>query len=152
MDKKKKPSKFATTLLSSAACLLIGLTPEYSFAVEASPPENPTSETSQTAPEAAQPEAAPSPTAPHAAESAQPAPAAAEPAAPAAPAAPAQETTAPPPRPTNPAPVTKFTQAQLEQMLAPIALYPDSLLAQVLPASAYPIQIVQAERWLEKKR
>jgi Protein of unknown function (DUF3300) len=34
--------------------------------------------------------------------------------------------------------------------LAPIALYPDALLAQLLPASAYPLEIVQAQRWLEK--
>jgi hypothetical protein len=36
---------------------------------------------------------------------------------------------------------------QLEQLVAPIALYPDSLLAQVLMAATYPIEIVQAERW-----
>src|SRR5262245_64242026 len=36
---------------------------------------------------------------------------------------------------------------QLQQLGAPIALYPDSLLAQVLMASTYPIEIVQAERW-----
>jgi hypothetical protein len=36
---------------------------------------------------------------------------------------------------------------ELEQMLAPIALYPDSLLAQVLMASTYPLEIVQAARW-----
>jgi len=36
---------------------------------------------------------------------------------------------------------------QLQQLVAPIALYPDSLLAQVLMASTYPIEIVQAERW-----
>jgi hypothetical protein len=38
--------------------------------------------------------------------------------------------------------------AELDQLVAPIALYPDSLLAQVLMASAYPLDIVQAERWL----
>jgi Protein of unknown function (DUF3300) len=36
---------------------------------------------------------------------------------------------------------------QLEQLVAPIALYPDSLLAQVFMAATYPIEIVQAERW-----
>src|SRR5262249_50760333 len=36
---------------------------------------------------------------------------------------------------------------QLQQLVAPIALYPDSLLAQVLMASTYPIEIVQAARW-----
>ena len=46
----------------------------------------------------------------------------------------------------------KFTRAELEKLLAPIALYPDALLAQVLPASAYPLQIVQAQRWLDKNK
>ncbi len=36
---------------------------------------------------------------------------------------------------------------QLDQLLAPIALYPDPLLAQVLIASTYPLEIVQADRW-----
>lgn len=36
---------------------------------------------------------------------------------------------------------------QLDQLLAPIALYPDALLAQVLMASTYPLEIVQAARW-----
>ena len=46
----------------------------------------------------------------------------------------------------------QFTQAELRKLLAPIALYPDALLAQVLPASAYPIQIVQLQRWLDKNK
>jgi len=41
----------------------------------------------------------------------------------------------------------KFKQEELDQMLAPIALYPDSLLGQVLIASTYPLEIVQADRW-----
>jgi Protein of unknown function (DUF3300)/Chaperone of endosialidase len=41
---------------------------------------------------------------------------------------------------------------QLDQLVAPIALYPDSLLAEVLMASAYPTDIVQAERWLESHK
>ena len=44
----------------------------------------------------------------------------------------------------------RFTQAELEHLLAPIALFPDALLAQLLPASAYPLEIVQAHRWLER--
>jgi hypothetical protein len=40
-----------------------------------------------------------------------------------------------------------FKQEELDQMLAPVALYPDSLLSQVLMASTYPIEIVEAERW-----
>jgi hypothetical protein len=37
--------------------------------------------------------------------------------------------------------------AQLEQLVAPIALYPDSLLSQVLMASTYPLEVVAAARW-----
>ncbi|MEO8385595.1 MAG: DUF3300 domain-containing protein, partial [Betaproteobacteria bacterium] len=40
-----------------------------------------------------------------------------------------------------------FGQQELDQMLAPIALYPDSLLTQILMASTYPLEIVQAARW-----
>ena len=40
-----------------------------------------------------------------------------------------------------------LTPEQLEQLVAPIALYPDPLLAQVFMASTYPLEIVQAERW-----
>lgn len=36
---------------------------------------------------------------------------------------------------------------QLDQLVAPIALYPDTLLAQVLMASTYPLEVVQADRW-----
>ena len=44
---------------------------------------------------------------------------------------------------------TAIGQAELEQMLAPIALYPDSLLSHILIASTYPLEVVQAQRWLE---
>jgi hypothetical protein len=40
-----------------------------------------------------------------------------------------------------------FSMAELDQMLAPIALYPDSLLSQLLIASTYPLEIVEAARW-----
>ena len=40
-----------------------------------------------------------------------------------------------------------FTDAQLDQMLAPIALYPDALLSQVLMGATYPLEIVEAARW-----
>jgi hypothetical protein len=42
--------------------------------------------------------------------------------------------------------------AELEQLVAPIALYPDSLVAQILAAATYPEQIVEAERWMEAHR
>lgn len=41
-----------------------------------------------------------------------------------------------------------YSAEQLDALLAPIALYPDDLLAQVLMASTYPLQIVEASRWL----
>src|SRR6201991_4739088 len=40
--------------------------------------------------------------------------------------------------------------ADLQQLVAPIALYPDELVAEILAASTYPTQIVQADRWLEQ--
>lgn len=40
-----------------------------------------------------------------------------------------------------------FSQAELDQVLAPIALYPDALLSQVLIAATYPLEIVEAARW-----
>lgn len=40
-----------------------------------------------------------------------------------------------------------FTQQELDQMLAPIALYPDALLSQILMASTYPAEVVLAARW-----
>lgn len=41
-----------------------------------------------------------------------------------------------------------FKPQELDQMLAPIALYPDSLLSQILMAAGYPLEIVEAARWL----
>ena len=43
-----------------------------------------------------------------------------------------------------------FTAEELENLVSPVALYPDDLLAIVLPAAAYPLQIVQAARFLEE--
>jgi uncharacterized protein DUF3300 len=48
------------------------------------------------------------------------------------------------------APSANFTKEELDQMLAPIALYPDSLLSQILMASTYPIEIVDADRWVKQ--
>ncbi len=45
-----------------------------------------------------------------------------------------------------------FSQEELKQMLAPIALYPDSLLAQILMASTYPLEVVQADRWAKQNK
>jgi len=46
-----------------------------------------------------------------------------------------------------PASAKAFSQQQLDELLAPIALYPDALLAQVLMASTYPLEVVEAARW-----
>src|ERR1039457_3809001 len=40
-----------------------------------------------------------------------------------------------------------FSQQELAHMLAPIALYPDSLLSQILMAATYPMEVVEAARW-----
>src|SRR6476660_8315025 len=41
---------------------------------------------------------------------------------------------------------------QLDQLVAPIALYPDPLLAQVLMASTYPLEVVQADRFTKENK
>jgi hypothetical protein len=47
----------------------------------------------------------------------------------------------------SPQPAEKYSREELTQMLAPIALYPDTLLTQVLMASTYPIEVIEADRW-----
>jgi len=42
-----------------------------------------------------------------------------------------------------------FKQEELDQILAPIALYPDELLAQIFMAATYPLEVVQAARWVK---
>jgi hypothetical protein len=42
------------------------------------------------------------------------------------------------------------TPAQLQQLVAPIALYPDALVAQIVAAATYPDEIVEADRWLQQ--
>jgi hypothetical protein len=42
------------------------------------------------------------------------------------------------------------TAEELQQLVAPIALYPDALVAQILAAATYPTEIVEADRWLQK--
>jgi hypothetical protein len=44
----------------------------------------------------------------------------------------------------------RFAQEELAQLLAPIALYPDELISQVLMAATYPLEVVAADRWVEK--
>src|SRR5512143_2701341 len=43
-----------------------------------------------------------------------------------------------------------LSQEEIQQLVAPIALYPDALLAQVLTASTYPLEVAMAARWSEK--
>lgn len=49
-------------------------------------------------------------------------------------------------------PAPKIPNDQLDSLVAPIALYPDPLLAQVLAASTYPLEIVQLQQWLAKNK
>src|SRR6266481_1264735 len=44
-------------------------------------------------------------------------------------------------------PASAQDQQQLQQLVAPVALYPDPLLAQILTASTYPLEVVIAARW-----
>jgi hypothetical protein len=46
--------------------------------------------------------------------------------------------------------VEQFSQAQLEQVLAPIALYPDTLLTHILIAATYPIEVIDADRFVKQ--
>jgi hypothetical protein len=43
-----------------------------------------------------------------------------------------------------------FSEDKLEQLVAPIALYTDGLVAQILMAATYPLQVVEADRWVKK--
>ncbi len=45
-----------------------------------------------------------------------------------------------------------FKPEEIEQLVAPIALYPDSLISQILMASTYPLEVVEADRWLQKNK
>jgi uncharacterized membrane protein YgcG len=67
----------------------------------------------------------------------------------AASAVPAQEPAATASDQAAPQALQQFAPGQLDQMLAPIALYPDELLGQVLMAAGYPLEVVEADRWLQ---
>lgn len=49
----------------------------------------------------------------------------------------------------DPEPAKVYSNTELEELVGPVALYPDDLLAIILPASTYPLQLVQAKRYLE---
>ncbi|HTT02082.1 MAG TPA: DUF3300 domain-containing protein, partial [Steroidobacteraceae bacterium] len=78
-------------------------------------------------------------------------------------AAQAAKPTSPPPQSGSAAPAAKSGSApstqqqaakvpadQLDSLVAPIALYPDPLLAQTLAAATYPLEIIQLQQWLKK--
>jgi hypothetical protein len=46
----------------------------------------------------------------------------------------------------------KLKAEQLDQLVAPIALYPDPLLAEVMMASTYPLEVVEADRWAKANK
>jgi len=54
------------------------------------------------------------------------------------------------PPPNAPPPEQTLTPDQLDDLVAPIALYPDPLLSQVLVAATYPLELVEASQWLQK--
>ncbi len=63
----------------------------------------------------------------------------------------AQDQNQPPAQQSAPAPqYAQKTPEQLQQLVAPIALYPDSLVAQILAASTFPDQVVEADRWVQQ--
>jgi len=51
-----------------------------------------------------------------------------------------------------PPPAQPLTPDQLQNLVAPVALYPDTLLSQILVASTYPIEVVEAQQWLQQNR
>jgi Protein of unknown function (DUF3300) len=55
-----------------------------------------------------------------------------------------------PSAPASPSTSGQIPPDQLDSLVAPIALYPDPLLAQVLAASTYPVEIIQLQQWLAK--
>src|SRR5215813_4117063 len=59
-----------------------------------------------------------------------------------------QEQQAPPPQGADAAPAPQSAE-QIQALVAPIALYPDALVAQVLSAATFPDQVAQAQDWLQ---
>src|SRR5580704_9861113 len=57
----------------------------------------------------------------------------------------------PPPGPTAPQ-AQPLSAPQLQDLVAPIALYPDNLLSQILVASTYPLEVVEAQQWLQQNK
>jgi Protein of unknown function (DUF3300) len=51
-----------------------------------------------------------------------------------------------------PPPAQPINPQQLQDLVAPVALYPDTLLSQILVATTYPIEVVEAQQWLQQNR
>src|SRR5262245_20438781 len=47
---------------------------------------------------------------------------------------------------------TQFKPEEIDQVVAPIALYPDDLVSQILMASTYPLEVVEADRWVRQNK
>src|SRR6516162_1932604 len=69
------------------------------------------------------------------------------------------QTSAPPPAQsqemtttTNDQQTTTLAPQELDSLVAPIALYPDPLLAQTLAASTYPLEVIQLQQWMERNK
>jgi Protein of unknown function (DUF3300) len=62
----------------------------------------------------------------------------------------AQSAASPPAAVAQPQRGQRFDAEQLDQLVAPIALYPDEMVTQILAASAYPVEVVEAERWMQE--
>jgi len=70
-----------------------------------------------------------------------------------APLASAQTQPAPAPAPASaPAQDQLLSAGEIDALLSPVALYPDNLLAQVLMAATYPLEVIQASRWLQQNK
>src|SRR6202142_1321838 len=52
----------------------------------------------------------------------------------------------------SPPQAAQQSSEQLQQLVAPIALYPDALIAQILPGATFPAEIVEAEKWMEQHK
>jgi hypothetical protein len=70
------------------------------------------------------------------------------------------QTSAPPPAQsqamttttTNDQQTTTLAPQELDSLVAPIALYPDDLLAQTLAASTYPLEVIQLQQWMNNNK
>lgn len=63
-----------------------------------------------------------------------------------------QQQPLPPPQDAPAPPAQALPPQQLEDLVAPIALYPDNLLSEILAASTYPLEVVEAQQWLQQNQ